>query len=90
MLQWSRNGGGGGGGGQGAAPIFLVGGGQCPPIFQCNPNELVLYIVHTIAYYTCYIAQSNPSKINTVTYMYIYIYIYIFWPWHYLLITLSL
>ena len=53
LKQWSRGGGGGGGGGG-------------TPIFQCTPNELVLYIVHTIAYYTCYIAQSNPSKMNTV------------------------
>ena len=47
-------------------PIFLVGGGgggggrAMPPIFQCTPNELVLYIVHTIA---CYIAQYIPYLI---------------------------
>ena len=42
-----------------------------PPIFQCTPNELVLYVVHTIAYYRyCYIAQYNPSKMNTATYIY--------------------
>ena len=30
-----------------SGPPNISGGGQCPPIFQCTPNELVLYIVHT-------------------------------------------
>ena len=85
-MQWSRNKGGGGGGGGG--------GNASPSQYQCTTNELVLYIVHTIAYY---IAQYNPnsSKTNTAycTYIHYFATHIFFWPcpyFYYLLITLSL
>ena len=38
-------------GGQGGSclPNLSGGGGNDPPIFQCTPNGIVLYIVHTVA-----------------------------------------